>query len=184
LVEVSLNLLGRLIEEEMAEKALKSIPSDLYRSVALYLKNARNSNQFDESLAAHLRLKEKEIMLNLTLNLLKLRLAKAKGSKGLGEANLLPEERYILEAEGLVERRLNKIENALRNGQTSLLAGIEEKQSKKLVTLRFLKVFDALMGVDLKRYGPFKPEDVAAIPLENAKPLIEQGVAVEILLDD
>jgi len=181
---VSLSLLGRLIEEEMADNDLRSIPADIYRTVALHLKNARNSNQLDESLVTHLRLREKELILNLTLNLLKLRLTKAKNSKGLREANLLPEERYILEAEDLVERRLSKIENALKSGQTSLLANIEEKHIKKLVTLRFLKSFDALVGVDLKRYGPFKPEDVATVPLENAKPLIEQGVAVEIWLDD
>lgn len=168
----------------MLHKGLKSIPQDIYRSVALYLKNTRDSNRLSESLAGHLRLKEKELLLNLTLNLLRLRLSKAKSGKSLQEANLLPEERYILEAEELVELRLSKIEGALKNGQVSLLAGIEERHIKKLVTLRFLKAFDALVGVDLRRYGPFQPEDVATIPLENAKPLIEQGVAVEIWLDE
>jgi DNA replication factor GINS len=172
------------VEEEMLDNTLRSIPQDIYRSVALYLKDTRNSNQLGETLAAHLKLREKELLLNLTLNLLRLRLSKAKKGRGLKEANLLPEERYILEAEELAERRLNKIENALKNGRVSLLASIEERHIRKLVTLRFLKAFDAIVGVDLKRYGPFKPEDVATIPLENAKPLVEQGVAVEIWLDE
>jgi len=184
LVEVNVSLIGRLVEEEMLDVALKSIPADIYRSVALYLKDTRNSNQLSETLEAHLRLREKELLLNLTLNLLRLRLTKAKRGKGLQEVNLLPEERYILEAGELVERRLNKVENALKNGQVSLLVSIEERHIKKLVTLRFLKAFDAIVGVDLRRYGPFQPEDVATIPLENAKPLIEQGVAVEIWLDE
>jgi len=184
LVEVNLTLIGRLVEEEMLDNTLKSIPQDIYRSVALYLKNTRNSNQLSETLLAHLKLREKELLLDLTLNLLKLRLSKARSGKGLQESNLLPEERYILEAEELAERRLNKIENALKNGQVSLLTSIEERYIRKLVTLRFLKAFDAIIGVDLKRYGPFQPEDVATIPLENAKPLVEQGVAVELWLDE
>jgi len=32
----------------------------------------------------------------------------------------------------------------------------------------------------MKIYGPFKPEDVASIPKENAKALIKQGVAAEV----
>jgi len=184
LVEVNLSLIGRLMQEEMMDDALKSIPRDIYRSVALYLKDTRNSNQLGETIMAHLKSREKELLLNLTIDLLRLRLSKAKRGRALQESNLLPEERYILEAQELAERRLNKVVNALKNGQVSLLASIEEKHVKKLVTLRFLKAFDAIIGVDLRRYGPFKPEDVATIPLENAKPLIEQGVAEEIWLDE
>jgi len=36
------------------------------------------------------------------------------------------------------------------------------------------------MGVDLKSYGPFKVEDVASLPAENAKVLVKQGLAVQV----
>ncbi|MEM3073448.1 MAG: hypothetical protein QXK20_01770 [Nitrososphaerales archaeon] len=179
MTEMNLNLLGKLLEEEMVDKELRSIPQDLYRSVALFLKNARNTDHFTETLLTHLKAREKELILKITLNLLQLRLTKAKNGLKLQEANLLAEERYILEAEASVKQRINKIENALKNGQV-----IQERSIKKLVTLRFLKPFDAIIGVDLQRYGPFQPEDVATIPLENAKPLISQGVAIEILLNE
>ncbi len=168
----------------MADKDLRKIPQDLYRSVALFLKNARNTTHLTENLLTHLKNREKELMLKMTLNLLQLRLSKAKINRGLQEANLLAEERYILEAEAAVEQRIKKIENALKSGQVSLLSSIQERHIKKLVTLRFLKAFDAIIGVDLQKYGPFQPEDVATIPLENAKLLIGQGVAVEIWLDE
>lgn len=167
----------------MIDENLRSIPQDLYRSVALYLKNTRNT-EHSETLLTHLKAREKELMLRLTLDLLRLRLTKARNKQRLQEANLLAEERYVLEAEASVERRMNKIENALKNGQPSLLATIQERSAKKLVTLRFLKAFDAIIGVDLQKYGPFQPEDVATIPFENAKLLINQGVAVEIWLDE
>ncbi|MEM3427825.1 MAG: hypothetical protein QXK91_04695 [Nitrososphaerales archaeon] len=184
MTEMNLNLLGKLLEEEMIDKELRSIPQDLYRSVALFLKNARNTDHFTETLLTHLKAREKELILKITLNLLQLRLTKAKNGLKLQEANLLAEERYILEAEASVKQRINKIENALKNGQVSLLTSIQERSIKKLVTLRFLKPFDAIIGVDLQKYGPFQPEDVATIPLENAKPLISQGVAIEILLNE
>ncbi len=32
----------------------------------------------------------------------------------------------------------------------------------------------------MRAYGPFKPEDIATLPKENARTLIKQGVAVEV----
>jgi len=34
------------------------------------------------------------------------------------------------------------------------------------------------MGTDMKSYGPFLAEDVASLPVENAKVLVKQGLAV------
>lgn len=42
--------------------------------------------------------------------------------------------------------------------------------------VRFVSDFPALVGVDLKTYGPFKAEDIATLPTENASALISQGV--------
>lgn len=46
-----------------------------------------------------------------------------------------------------------------------------------LVVIRFLKPLPAIMGVDMKAYGPFDPEDVASIPRQNAVNLIRRGIA-------
>jgi len=46
--------------------------------------------------------------------------------------------------------------------------------------LRFVKEIPAIVGSDMKTYGPFEPEDIATLPLENARILIKQGVAVEV----
>lgn len=48
------------------------------------------------------------------------------------------------------------------------------------IVLRFHKPLPAIMGIDLKAYGPFKPEDVASIPRENALNLIRRGLAKEV----
>jgi DNA replication initiation complex subunit (GINS family) len=47
-------------------------------------------------------------------------------------------------------------------------------------TLRFLKEVPAIIGADMKTYGPFKVEDIAALPIENTKILIKQGLAEKL----
>ena len=64
-----------------------------------------------------------------------------------------------------------------------LLGKISREKSeeiKRKMVVRFLKDVPSIVGVDLKTYGPFKSEDVASIPIENAKVLIRQGLAVEV----
>ena len=50
----------------------------------------------------------------------------------------------------------------------------------KRLTLRFTKAIPAIMGADMKSYGPFVAEDVASLPALNAQILIKQGLAVLI----
>jgi DNA replication initiation complex subunit (GINS family) len=50
------------------------------------------------------------------------------------------------------------------------------------VTLRFLKPVPSIIGGDMKSYGPFLVEDVASVPVENARILIKQGLAKAIEL--
>lgn len=49
--------------------------------------------------------------------------------------------------------------------------------------IRFIKKTPALVGIDLLNYGPFKKEDIANIPYENAKILVEEKFAKFIHLD-
>jgi DNA replication initiation complex subunit (GINS family) len=50
-------------------------------------------------------------------------------------------------------------------------------QRKDLIIVRFTQDLPAIMGVDMKAYGPFSEEDVASLPRENALNLIRRGVA-------
>jgi DNA replication initiation complex subunit (GINS family) len=50
----------------------------------------------------------------------------------------------------------------------------------RLEVVRFLSDFPAIIGVDLKTYGPFKSEDIATLPAENASALISQGVVKQV----
>ena len=52
--------------------------------------------------------------------------------------------------------------------------------TQKRLTLRFTKAIPAIMGADMKSYGPFKAEDVASLPADNAKILVKQGLAAVV----
>lgn len=57
---------------------------------------------------------------------------------------------------------------------------LKEKSSPpKYFLIRFLSSLPAITGYDMKNYGPFKVEDIATLPSENARALIDKGVAVE-----
>jgi DNA replication initiation complex subunit (GINS family) len=68
-----------------------------------------------------------------------------------------------------------------RDFAKSLLQGnplkIKAEKPHKRVTLRFKKAIPAVIGADMKLYGPFTVEDVASLPVENAKLLVKQGLA-------
>jgi DNA replication factor GINS len=60
------------------------------------------------------------------------------------------------------------------------LSRIEREEKPKKLLLRFVQEIPAIVGSDMKTYGPFEPEDIATLPSENARILIKQGVAVEV----
>jgi DNA replication initiation complex subunit (GINS family) len=53
-----------------------------------------------------------------------------------------------------------------------------EATNNKRLTLRFTKSIPAIMGADMKSYGPFVAEDVASLPAVNARMLVKQGLAL------
>jgi DNA replication initiation complex subunit (GINS family) len=57
-------------------------------------------------------------------------------------------------------------------------AAASAAQPHKRSTVRFLKNIPAIMGADMKSYGPFSAEDVASLPPQNAQILVKQGLAM------
>ncbi len=58
-----------------------------------------------------------------------------------------------------------------------LFTPLETETASRLLLLRFLEDYPQLIGVDLKTYGPFRAEDLAAIPIENARLIIRKNQA-------
>ena len=76
----------------------------------------------------------------------------------------------------LIENYHNFKKDILRGKETPK----RKNKKKNGLVLRFLTEIRALIGVDMKTHGPFGPEDIANLPIENAKILINEGIAVEV----
>jgi DNA replication factor GINS len=46
--------------------------------------------------------------------------------------------------------------------------------------VRFLQDIPSIVGSNTKIYGPFKAEDIATLPIDNAESLIKRGIALKV----
>jgi DNA replication factor GINS len=61
---------------------------------------------------------------------------------------------------------------------------VSKKHKTKPITVRFIKDFDQFVGADLSKYGPFRAEDIATIPNENAQALIAKNISIKLHAED
>ncbi len=185
------NLFKRLYEgwkRERDNPGLQNLDDDYYPTMASYASKLREQNRMLDktSVRGKIMIQEMDYVEKMLRDLLHLRLTKIIHAEMEGTplvtANLLPDER---EFHSDIRRSIGSFNNMARN----ILLGrldIAESSLQKSTTpgdfagfkvLRFLKPVPAIMGVDMKTYGPFNPEDVASLPQENAENLIRRGFA-------
>ena len=121
---------------------------------------------------------------NLIELLINKRLEKISMSPKNSYSILTDEEKFIIDSNDEMYERKNMIISGIINGKSKLLEITSEKHKTKPVTVRFVKEFDEIIGVDLEKYGPFKPEDIATIPNENAQSLISNGIALKVRIEE
>ncbi|HWY28349.1 MAG TPA: hypothetical protein VNW25_03720 [Candidatus Sulfotelmatobacter sp.] len=87
-------------------------------------------------------------------------------------------------SEKWAQEELSTLARHYRKFKEDTVQGIEPSNSpekkKDNLLLRFVNDMPSIIGVDLKTHGPFRKEDIAVLPFENAESLIRQGTAVEI----
>jgi DNA replication factor GINS len=120
----------------------------------------------------------------LTSLLIDIRLDKISKSSVLEISNLLDEEKFILDSQEEQRERTEMILSATINGKSKFLESLVQNHKTKKVVIRFLTDVDEIIGADLEKYGPFKSEDIATIPYENAQALIIKNVATKVHLED
>ncbi|HDM23566.1 hypothetical protein DRO02_01675 [archaeon] len=124
--------------------------------------------------------KEREIITLAYEQLMKLRILKITIYAITGRENLLEEE-HLTDEEKKFLIHLKKFIGQIRKNVLKREIDIE----KELIVVRILKdIPEEIVGIDLKTYGPYKKEDVAAIPYMYAKILIDKGYAEPIEVDE
>ncbi len=189
-------------QREISEASLGALSPDFYEKIATYLQRIQEENKPQDKRTVKVNLLEHEadnVQLMLK-ELLSLRYRKIL--KNISKSQKVPAELLTVE-EAKMSQTFAGFAESYQNFSKSLLAGQQIEQSPastvpvvkiitsrtevpqaqtqpahKRLTVRFVKNIPAIMGADMKSYGPFAAEDVASLPTLNAQIMIKQGLAV------
>ncbi len=180
--EIDLNKLHHIVLRETESDSIQEINPDFYRNLSDFIGDLKKQ-EFD---GVESKIKETIIdtATELTSLLINIRLDKISKLDNIDFKNLLDEEKFILDAEEEQRERTEMILSATINGKSKFLESISQNHKTKTVVIRFLKEVDEIIGADLEKYGPFKTEDVATIPYENAQALIAKNIATKVRWED
>jgi DNA replication initiation complex subunit (GINS family) len=181
-------------ENETKREELQNIPDDFLHEMKNYVNQLNKTTANPDTLSGNLTQTERRYANQLLRELTETRLDKIIKS----EVNGLPVNAQAMTPEE------QKLHSSLRQLLTSYRQGsdipVPQKQSPpqprgsppmkeptpppkteekdtELVLVRFLQPLPAIMGIDMKAYGPFQPEELATIPRQNAENLIKRGIA-------
>ncbi|HEX5519405.1 MAG TPA: hypothetical protein VFX18_03105 [Candidatus Nitrosocosmicus sp.] len=103
-----------------------------------------------------------------------------KSNETFDYSNLTDEEKYVLYGNIERENRINIVLNTLFEGKPKTLEKIVSSINENNLILRFLDSMEQFVGVNMNKYGPFKKDDIAVLPFENARSIIENDKGYEI----
>ena len=187
---IGLEFILELLKKETQIPNIQAISPDTYRKIAQIIRGLSIQKYEDLELDVH-----HELIKLLTLStksLFELRIRKlleSSNGQHLSYPSLLSsddyskltdEEKFIFEEERKVTQRRELIIQSLIGGNVNNLDTISRIIRSKMIIIRFLESTDQFMGVDMAKYGPFIKEDIAILPFENARSLIERKIAIEI----
>ena len=180
--QIDINSLHHVVLREIEDDSLLEIEPDFYRNLSDFIGNLRKQ-EFD---GVENKIKDTmiEMVTELTLLLMHIRLDKISKSTDLEFGYLLDEEKFILDSQEEQEERTEMIFSATIHGKSRFLESLTYNHKIRKITVRFLSDVNELVGADLEKYGPFKTEDIATIPYENAQALITKNVATKVNLED
>jgi DNA replication factor GINS len=169
----------RLLKKEIENPSLQAIEPDTFQRIATALGNLKGQGY--EGIEAKVRDRMAELLAGSARLLIEARQAKIRtGTEPLDYSKLTDEEKYVLDGKREYEDRMAELVAATVKGRPKMLESISVRMRSKQIVVRFLKTTEAFVGVDMSKYGPFQPEDVASLPFENARSIIENGAAVEV----
>ena len=180
--QIDINSLHHIVLREIEDDSLLEIEPDFYRNLSDFIGNLRKQ-EFD---GVENKIKDTmiEMVTELTSLLMHIRLDKISKSNIIEFGYLLDEEKFILDSQEEQAERTEMIFSATINGKSRFLESLTYNHKIKKVTVRFLSDINEIVGADLEKYGPFKTEDIATIPYENAQALITKNVATKVNLED
>lgn len=180
--QMNINSLHHIVLRETENDSLLEIEPNFYINLADFIGNLRKQ-EFD-GVESQIKDTMIEMATELTSLLVHIRLNKISKSSDFETGFLLDEEKYILDSQEEQKERIEMILSATINGKSKFLESLSQNHKTKKIVVRFLKETDEIVGADLEKYGPFKTEDIATVPYENAQALISKNIATKVRWED
>src|SRR3712207_26504 len=168
----------KILEKEIETPTLQPIEPDTFQKIAEALGSLKG--QAYEGVEAKVRDRMVEMLAISSILMIETRQVKISSSEEtLDYSKLTDEEKYILDGKRESNKRVDEVVAALVKGRPKVLESISAKLRSKQIVVRFLKPIEAFVGIDMNKYGPYAQEDVASLPFENARSIIDSGGAIE-----
>jgi DNA replication factor GINS len=175
----------KILIKEIETPALQIIEPDTLQKIAETLGSLKGQSY--EGVEAQIRDKMVEMLATSSRLLIEARQAKICSGEEEGEhpdySKLTDEEKYILDGKRESDGRVDEVISAIVKGRPKALESISAKIRSKQIVVRFLKPIEAFVGIDMNKYGPYQPEDVASLPFENARSIIDNGGAIKVSVE-
>jgi DNA replication factor GINS len=172
----------KMLEKEIETPTLQSIEPYTFQKIAEALGSLKG--QVYEGMEARVRDRMVEMLEISSILMIETRQIKISSrEETLDYSKLTDEEKYILDGKRESNKRVDEVVAALVKGRPKVLESISTKMRSKQIVVRFLKPIEAFVGIDMNKYGPYIQEDVASLPFENARSIIDSGGAIEAYVD-
>ena len=170
---------------ERHREELQPIQEGFYSEMTKYISQLREqSHMLDtSSIKGRISQKEGEYAERLLKELSQMRLrkivkAELDGAAITGSSLSREESAFHADLRGVLSSHEERLKSILMGREPQIDAKPPPRTDHKVV--RFLQAVPAIIGMDMETYGPFNPEDVVSLPIENAENLIRRGIAKEV----
>ncbi len=177
------NELYEVWEGEVEKVELGKLSSDFYSRIADYLRRLKEEGRMLDKRTVKARLLKSEMrnVKRMVDELVQARyrklVKKAANGEKISSGFLTVEEKKIyIGILPFAEAYQSFVKNIFRGYSPKV--NVDQKHKKTVI--RFLKEVPAIIGADMETYGPFRVEDVASLPAENAKILVKQGLTERV----
>jgi len=170
---ITFELIRRIQREEQRVPKLTKLPENFYQNIAAYLQQKRNLVETKDDRKGGLEIKNIERLVEDIFNRRERKIlnqAIISVRTGMSPENLTEEEDVFFNV------LLNSLKDRRDNMLKKMLEEVEEEFASLIV---FKEDVPQFVGSDMKTYGPFKKGDIAKLPEENMKVLIERGITEE-----
>lgn len=170
---ITYELIRRIQREEEKQPKLTKLPEDFYSKVSNYLIQKRriSATKADRKDAFEVKNIERlfeDIFSRRERKILNHAIINAR--TGMATENLTEEE----------EKFHSQILQALKERRMNILRKVLEQSETREGMVIFKQETPAFVGADMLNYGPFKEGDIAKIPEDNKRILLEKGIVEEM----